>query len=126
MGTTFTGADDMMKRLRKLREQLPDHFGRALRQEAELEATEAKKRCPVDTGALRASIHAEGPKREGRKITCEIVAGGAAEPYALQVHEDLDAQHDNGEAKFIESTLNESAPHMGDRIAQTLRDEGRM
>lgn len=115
----------MLRNLAKIREQFPDRFASALNKEAEIEATECKKRCPVDTGALRASIHAEPPKREGRKITSRIVAGGAAAEYALIVHEDLDAYHKNGEAKFIESTLQESASSMAERIAARLKAEGR-
>jgi hypothetical protein len=123
--TKFTGASAMLRNLAKLREQLPDRFGNALRQEAEIEATECKKRTPVKSGALRASIHAEGPVREGRKISCAIVAGGPAAPYALTVHEDLEAYHKDGEAKYIEGPLNESASHMAERIAKRLESEGR-
>lgn len=110
----------MVAKLRKLQEELPDTFGNALRQEAEIEATECKKRCPVDTGALRASIQASGPFRNGRSITCNIEAGGPAEPYALIVHEDLEASHRVGEAKYIERPLQESAPYMADRIAKRI------
>lgn len=116
----YVGADAMMKRLKQLQEQLPDRFGIALRQEAEVEATECKKNCPVDTGTLRASIHVEGPFREGRKISCNIVTGGAAQDYAMIVHEDLDALHKVGGAKYIEGTLNDSAPHMAERIAARI------
>lgn len=116
----FVGAEAMLKRLQQLREQLPDHFANALRQEAEIEATECKRVCPVDTGNLRASIHVEPPHREGRKITCAIVAGGASEPYALTVHEDLFATHKVGGAKFIEGPLNESASHMAQRLAERI------
>lgn len=122
----YTGSDAMLKRLVRVREQFPDRFGAALEKEAEIEATECKKRCPVATGALRATIHVEGPKREGRKIQCSIVAGGPSAGYALTVHEDLDAYHKNGEAKFIERPLKESAPHMSERLTERLRKEGRI
>lgn len=116
----FTGGDDMAARIQGLIDGLPDRFAKALYQEAEVEATECKKRCPVDTGALRSSIHVEGPHRQGRRIWCEIVAGGPAAPYALEVHEDLDAHHTNGQAKYIESTLAESAPHLADRVGKRI------
>lgn len=116
----FNGADKTLAGLKKLREQFPDKFAAALYQEAQLEAKECKRVCPVDTGALRASIHVEGPFREGRRVWCTIVAGGPAEPYALIVHEDLDAYHANGEAKFIERPLAESAPYMPARIAARI------
>lgn len=123
--THFTGGTAMLKKLQQLRAQFPDHFAAALRQEAEIEATECKKRCPVKSGALRASIHVEGPVRDGRKIQCRVVAGGPSLDYALTVHEDLDAIHKNGEAKFIERPLKEAAPQMAERIAKTMRTEGR-
>lgn len=111
----------MIAKLKKLQVEFPDRFGAALRQEAEIEATECKKRCPTDTGALRASIKVEGPFRNGRKVSCSIVAGGSAQPYALIVHEDLEAHHTTGEAKFIERPLNESASHLAGRIGARVK-----
>jgi hypothetical protein len=116
----FRGADAMMANLTKLQAFSPDEFARAIYQEAQIEATECKRRTPVDTGALRASIVVEDPKREGRKISVAIVAGGPSVDYALKVHEDLEAFHSNGEAKFIERPLRESAPHMASRIAARI------
>lgn len=113
----FNGTDAALAGLKKLREQFPDKVAAALFQESQIEAKECKRVCPVDTGALRASIHVEGPFREGRRIWTNIVAGGPAVEYALIVHEDLEAIHKNGEAKFIERPLGESSPHMPARLA---------
>lgn len=110
----------MLKAIKKLQAQLPNEFQAALYQEAELESTECKRRCPVEFGPLRASIHVDGPTREGRKVQCAIVAGGPSAPYALIVHEDLEATHDDGEAKFIERPLREAAPYMAERIAKRI------
>jgi hypothetical protein len=49
-----------------------------------------------------------------------IVAGGPAAPYAIYVHEDLEAIHPVGQAKFIESVLLESRPFMAARIAKRI------
>lgn len=116
----FRGADAMMAKLTKLEAFSPNEFARALFQEAQIEATECKRRTPVDTGALRASIMVLEPKREGRKISVTIVAGGPGIDYALQVHEDLEAFHAQGEAKYIERPLRESAPHLAGRIAKRI------
>lgn len=118
--TVFTGADKVMANLKKLEGFTPNAFQQALFQEAQIEATEAKKRTPVDTGALRASITVNPPKREGRRVFVEIVGGGPTAPYGLIVHEDLEAFHKVGEAKFIERTLDESAPFMADRVAKRI------
>ena len=80
----------MMAKLKKLKAFSPDEFARALYQEAQIEATECKKNTPVLTGNLRATIHVEGPERQGRRIWCTIVAGeggtgGKVAEYALYV-----------------------------------------
>jgi len=73
----------------------------------------------VDLGPLRASGHVR-MKRAGRRVTAELGFGGAAAAYAVYVHEDLDAHHPVGQAKFLESTLTESAPHMPARVAANI------
>jgi hypothetical protein len=118
--STFTGCDAAIADIKKLRLFSPDQFAVALYQEGQIELTEVKKRTPVDTGALRASERIEGPIREGRRIYIYIVAGGPSVEYAFAVHEDLEAFHKIGEAKYIERPLNESAPYMSDRIAKRI------
>lgn len=116
----FRGADKMMANLKKLQAFAPNEFARALYQEAQIEGTEIKRRTPVDTGALRASIVVAEPKRDGRHISVTISAGGPSVEYALYVHEDLEAFHAEGEAKYIERPLRESAPKMAARIAKRI------
>lgn len=116
----MTGAKEMRARLTRLAERIPDEVGRALFQETEIEATEVKRRTPVDKGPLRASVHVEGPFREGRRIWTNIVAGGPAAPYAVFVHEDPDAIHKVGQWKYIESVIKESVPYMAGRIANRI------
>jgi hypothetical protein len=48
------------------------------------------------------------------------VAGGGTVDYALIVHEDLEAFHRVGQAKYIESVLNESKRSMPARIAKRI------
>lgn len=110
----------MRERLRRLKAKFPDEVGRALFVETNIEATEVKKRTPVRTGELRASVHVVGPVREGRRIYTLIVAGGPAIPYALMVHEDLEAFHEVGQAKYIESVVLESRAFMAARVAKRI------
>jgi hypothetical protein len=117
----FTGTQAMIGKIRDYARTFPDRAGAALRKETEIEATEARKRTPVDTGNLRGTVHAEGPERKGRTISCDVVAGSSSEDYAFIVHEDMDAHHRVGQAKYIESTINESAPHMLERVASRLQ-----
>lgn len=117
----YTGADATIAQLKKLMVIAPNQFSQALRGEAEIEATEVKKETPVDTGALRGTVHVEGPKREGRSVKVWIVAGGPAATYAFIVHEDLEAFHKVGNAKYIERPLRESAPYIPARVAARVK-----
>lgn len=83
-----------------------------------IELQEMKRRTPVDTGELRESGHYDKPKSEGNRITAVFRFDA---PYAMFVHEDLEAHHDNGEAKFMESVLQESAPYFSERVSEYVR-----
>lgn len=119
-GAKLSGAAQMRKRLERLSKKIPDEIGRALYLETEIETTEAKRRTPVDTGALRSSIRTIGPVREGRRIYTLIAAGGSSIPYALEVHENLEAFHKVGQAKYIESVILESRAYMARRVAARI------
>lgn len=119
-----------IKTVRRIAAAYPDRVAAALYQEAQIEVTEMKRRCPVDVtahaphpGNLRNSIHAEEPERDGKKISVTIATGAQA-PYALYVHENPDAFHPVGQWKFMESVLNESRPYMAARIANRIHLNG--
>jgi hypothetical protein len=122
LATRFTlkGGKAMAAKGRAIAKKVPDNAARALYQEAQIEMTEAKARTPVDTGVLRASGHVGFPERKGRLLFVSMSFGGAAETYAVIVHEDLEAFHKIGQAKFLESVLNESMPYMAARIAKRI------
>lgn len=113
------GTERMVAKLLKLQQDFPDRVERAILQEAKIELTEAKRRTPVDTGTLRASGKV-GMMREGRTIIAIFSFGGPAESYVVYVHERLDVFHMVGQAKFLESVLNESRAHMAKRIAKRI------
>jgi len=124
---SMVGADKMIANLRKIADMYPDHVAAALFQEAQIEMTEAKRRTPVDTtphaphpGQLRRSGTVHNPVRKGRTISVTLSFGGAAKDYAIHVHENPDAHHPIGQYKFLESTLNESRAHMGERVARRI------
>lgn len=118
------GVGQMTAKLKQIAAKFPDHVGAAIFQEAQIEMTEAKRRTPVDVtrdaphpGQLRASGRVDKPRREGRNISVTLSFGGAAVDYAIYVHEILENIHKVGQAKFLESTLNESRSSMLGRIA---------
>lgn len=115
---TFRGLEAMEARLTTLGERFGPAAGAALRAEAEIEMTEAKRRTPVRTGVLRNSGTVTGPDAEG---TVVMSFGGAAEAYAIEIHENLEMFHPRGgQAKFLESVVLESAPYLAQRVAERL------
>lgn len=124
-GARLTGQDKMRKNLAALKQNVPNEVARALNIEMELGAKEVKRRTPVDEGELRASIHVEGPYivyLKGRRVIyARVVAGGPSAPYAIYVHEDLDAHHKVGQAKYLESWILESRPSMAARVARRVQ-----
>lgn len=115
------GLDRLERNLATLGRNFASDVEAALYQEAKVEQQESMRRTPVDTGALRAS-HETETRREGRDIVARISVGGPAASYAVYVHENLEAQHPVGQAKFLESTLMESRPFLGQRIARRVED----
>ena len=117
---SFTGLDRLERALARIADGIVDEAAHALQAEAEIEMTEAKRRTPVKTGALRGSGHVDKVRRSGRELSVRLAFGGPAAPYAVQVHENLDAWHRVGQAKFLESTVLESAPYMATRVAARI------
>jgi hypothetical protein len=101
-------------------QKFPDEVARALFIETEIETTEVKRRTPVDKGTLRGTVHTVGPFRQFRKIYTLIAAGGPSAPYAIYVHENLEAHHTVGQAKFIESVVLESRAYIAQRVAKRI------
>lgn len=114
------GVDDIRKWLRGIPGKLSEEIGNAVMEEAKIEVLECKRRVPIDTGDLRNTIHAEGPFKGRNSVYAAIVAGGPTAPYAWWVHEDLEAFHRVGQAKYIESVLRESYRFMLERIAKRI------
>lgn len=110
------GLDGVNNQLAALISQAPELGGKALRAEAEIEMTEAKRRTPVDTGALRDSGFVDGPNNGEVTLTF----GGPAAPYAVEVHENLEAYHDDGQAKFLEGAVMEALPYLVERVAERM------
>lgn len=118
--STFTGAAKCLGQLAKLTKFVPQVFDKAFYQEMQVELTEIKRSTPVKTGALRASETITEPMRSGSSVAITVSAGGPSVDYAWAVHEDLEAFHKTGEAKYIERPLTESLPYLPDRIAKRI------
>jgi len=127
------GAAEVEAKIGKALRALSGRAEAGLYQVAEQEMTESKKRVPVDLGNLKNSGHVTLPTRDINGISATMGFGGPAGAgnhggvsnkddvgYAIVVHEDLEAFHKVGEAKFLESVLRESAPYLLERIAKRI------
>jgi len=84
------------------------------------EGVESDKRVPVLTGELKESKFEVEPYFQGNQVVGGL---GYGADHALVVHEDLEAFHPHGQAKYLESVINESAPHFPDRVAEEMKKE---
>ncbi len=115
MSIKVNGLDSARRRLVYFKNKFPHEVAAALKTEAELTMTESKKEVPVDTGALKDSGFVDEPKIQGDNISIRLGYGGVATKreangeitvtYAIIVHEDLNAHHTVGKAKFLEDPL---------------------
>ena len=122
MATTFqiNGVDAVLDRATRYVASITGSAPRALRSVGELWMTASKERTPVDTGALKGSGHVQGPFTDGNDTIVKLVYGGPAAGYAIVVHEDLTARHDNGQSKFLESVVAERGQHLAKEMAPFL------
>ncbi len=72
---------------------------------------------PRDTGALRASAFTEA--ESGSKPSVIV---GFEEEYALYVHENLEAHHPVGQAKFLEQPLKENADKYAEHVKNKVQE----
>jgi hypothetical protein len=133
------GASEMIAKVRLVAKAQPNRVGAALYLEGQIEMTESKRRCPVSPtaaqfkamgrtmpkglvpGTLRASGQVAEPEYQGNNISVTLSYGGAAIDYAIVQHERLDYHHTTGQAKYLESVINESRPFMAARLAARLQ-----
>ena len=108
-------------------EDLRQALGEALWTEAEIEMTESKMLVPVDTGALRDTGKVDRLEFTPEGIEVVLKFGGLAPngtlvDYAAAVHEDAEMFHDDGQAFFLSSVLDDSADDMLGRVAARVRE----
>ena len=96
---------------------------RALRNEAQEAFAVSQVEVPVDTGALKASgrVRPEtGVFERGNEVYVELTYGGTATEYAIPVHENLEANHPHGKAKYLEDPMVRQANGISGRIADKV------
>ena len=120
--------------LEKYGERAERALERQLYAEAQGIIAQSQPLVPVDTSALRSSSYVQDPMREGSLVTVNFGYGGPAaqinpktkestDAYALFVHENLEAFHPVGTAKFLEMPFNQAKAGMGARIARNMKTD---
>lgn len=113
-----------LKELEARLAQLPDAARHALAaglyQHAHRVMARSAEEVPVETGALRSTGHVEEPAISGDRVSLTLGYGGPAAPYALYVHENLQAHHHVGRAKYLEGPAMELMPELEATVARVL------
>lgn len=130
MPVRLQGTKALNRRFRKLRGA--SFFVRTVAQnlylEAELIMGKSKKQCPVDQSTLKNSGHVWPPEITSSEVKVTMGYGGAAESYAIYVHERITSRktgkkihHPVGKAKFLEDPFLTERPKVEARMATKIR-----
>ena len=91
---------------------------KALRQEGNIILNDSIKQTPVEFGDLRRSGTVEEVKETKKEY---VIAIGYNTTYAAAVHENLNAHHTVGKAKYLEDPLLARAPKISRSVAKRVK-----
>lgn len=81
---------------------------------------DAQEMAPVATGFLKSSGTTEPAVMAADGGISKRIGFNAI--YAVYVHEDLEAHHDDGQAKFLEESMRRGLPKFGPFVAGQIKD----
>ena len=128
-GIKIAGFAKMRQNLTTFARQYPEVIGQAMVDElTETEKPESQDRCPKKSGTAAGTAEVIGPHITKRAVSAAVTfardpgvvnpEGKRVQDYIVPLHEDLEAIHENGQAKFLESVWNEAKGHFGARVAK--------
>ena len=124
--TRLIGLDKALAKLDKLPGRIERIIKSELFKEGEgIMAMSKEAFVPVDQGPLRASGHVDDPVVKGDEVTVTLGYGNSAVEYAVYVHEDLNAFHPTGEAKYLETPFKMAVPGIKRRMTKALIKEAK-
>jgi len=114
---TVSGSEQIVASLRRLSSVALNEVASSAYTWSGTVMNESKRECPVDKGFLRASGVVGEPRvaSDGFAITLEYPM-----EYAVYVHENLEANHPNGKAKFLEDPLMAHLGELPDIIGRSV------
>lgn len=108
---------------REFQRRMAEYFRRApqealaeLHDSGEAIIADAQVHCPVEWGTLQGSGTVDDSRLDQGEVTM-----GFNTNYAAAVHENMDAHHSQGEAKFLENAVKRGVPKVGQRVAGRLQ-----
>ena len=110
------GKQNFDKNIASALSKIIEGSGRGVKLAAAFVKSESQKRTPVDTGNLKASHYVQIEETRNN-VVAEI---GLTAEYALFVHEDLEAFHPTGQAKFLEMAIKENTDKINKLIAKFI------
>lgn len=112
------------KKLNKIQQRMMGTvLEKHLFQEGEGIMAQSKEMVPVNVGTLRSSGHVQLPKRTVNQVSVTMGYGGPAAGYAVKVHEDMQAFHKVGGAKYLSLPFNQAIRGFAKRLAVRLKKE---
>ena len=97
----------------------------ALEDAAQVIFDRSQELVPVATGRLKASGKIESKKTSNGAVAT-ISYGEGGPDYAVNVHEDLQVFHDDGQAKFLEHAVFENMKMMPEEYGRALKRKTRL
>jgi hypothetical protein len=119
----FKNMDKLVRLLTKGGAGARQALRQSLYREGALAFADSQAEVPVDTSMLRSSGQAYGIKvtESPNEIVITLGYGGVAAPYALIVHEDLNARHNSPtKAKYLEDPVKRRVNGMSSRIVDSI------
>jgi hypothetical protein len=120
------GIEELQKKLIAGGSRVVPAVAQAMNEEGQIIFDKSQDLVPVETAALINSGRLELAKQVGNALEIEITYGGSAASYAMYVHEDPDAIHDEGKTyNYLGGPMTEAAPQfftrVNDRVDRILR-----
>lgn len=116
---SLAGVQEMIANFQKLKSGYRRSVLKAIHKFGRIELGEMKKITPFETGELVDSGFYE-VEVSGNLI--KLIMGFSAH-HAIFVHEDLEAFHSRGQAKYFEIPWNAAMPHFLERVAADVKSD---
>ena len=113
MAIELQGIDKVLRNLEKINRKVEANLSESLKKGGDMVLDGSRKITPIDTGRMI-------QESDVKKITDFYYQVRYNEDYALYVHEDLEASHPSGQAKFLQTATNDKGREVIKNIGKEL------